>query len=49
MSNGVPNLSGEASTNTTVLVVDDDLELRRAGLASQPVPAQPEGSVKGNG
>ena len=26
MSNGVPNLSGEASTNTTVLVVDDDLE-----------------------
>src|SRR5436309_14553599 len=26
MSNGVPHLPGEASTNTTVLVVDDDLE-----------------------
>ena len=29
MSNGVPNLSGEASTNMTVLVVDDDLEFAK--------------------
>ena len=29
MSNGVPNLSGEASTNTTVLVVDDDFEFAK--------------------
>ena len=29
MSNGVPNLSGEASTNTTVPVVDDDFEFAK--------------------